>query len=307
MDEIIRAQNLSKHFGKVHAVDGIDLKVRKGEIYGFLGLNGAGKTTTIRMLLGMIRPTSGQAMIGNENVLNLRSISWNRVGYLVEIPYAYPDLTVAENLEIIRRLRLLPDRGIIDQVMDRLGIGQYRDRNARELSLGNAQRLGLAKAIIHNPEILILDEPANGLDPAGIVEIREFLKDLASSHGVTILISSHILGEVARFASRIGIIHEGRMVQELDAGELEGFLHRSLLVDVTDREGTKSKLINEGYSVTDAGNGVLKISGKNSISHPDLVNKMLVEAGFPPSMVKVEVEDLESYFLRVIGIKGNSL
>jgi ABC-2 type transport system ATP-binding protein len=307
VDEIISAQNLSKHFGKVRAVDEIHLKVRKGEIYGFLGLNGAGKTTTIRMLLGMIRPTSGLAMIGNENVHNLRSISWNRVGYLVEIPYSYPDLTVSENLEIIRRLRLLPDQGVVERVMNRLSISQYKDRKASELSLGNAQRLGLAKAIMHNPEILILDEPANGLDPAGIVEIREFLKDLAFNHGVTILISSHILGEVARFASRIGIIHEGRMVQELDAGELEGFLHRSLLVDVTDREGAKSKIMNEGYSVTDSGNGILKISGKDSISRPDLVNKMLVEAGFPPSMVKVEVEDLESYFLRVIGIKGNSI
>jgi len=194
-EEVIRTHNLSKHYGKVKAVDGISLNVRKGEIYGFLGLNGAGKTTTIRMLLGMIHPTTGESYLNGEKVNARMHNLWNHVGYLVEIPYSYPQLTVRENLEIVRRLRFLPDSRAVDSVIEKLQLGPYHNRKAKNLSLGNAQRLGLAKALIHNPDILILDEPANGLDPAGIVEIRELLRDLAFNKGVTIFISSHILGE----------------------------------------------------------------------------------------------------------------
>ena len=183
MNEIIRTDNISKYFGEVKAADNISLSVRKGEIYGFLGLNGAGKTTTIRMLLGMIKPTSGESYLNGEKVDANSHNLWNSVGYLVEIPYSYPELTVRENLEIVRRLRLLPDSNSVDKVIKKLKLEAYQDRKAKNLSLGNAQRLGLAKAIIHNPDILILDEPANGLDPAGIVEIRELLHDLAFNMG----------------------------------------------------------------------------------------------------------------------------
>ncbi len=224
MNNIISTDNIIKHYGKVRAVDGISLSVRKGEIYGFLGLNGAGKTTTIRMLLGMIHPTSGNSFLNGKRVHAGNYSLWRNVGYLVEIPYSYPDLTVAENLEMVRRLRDIPDRSSVDYIIDKLQLGSYRDRLAKNLSLGNAQRLGLAKALLHNPEILILDEPSNGLDPAGIVEIRELLKDLAQNHGATIFISSHILGEISRFATRIGIIHEGRLVQEVDSENLDGLL-----------------------------------------------------------------------------------
>src|SRR4030042_841560 len=202
MDEIIRTENLKKHFGKVMAVDGIDLSIKKGEIYGFLGLNGAGKTTTIRMLLGMIRPTSGVSYIKCKKVNAGNSELWTGVGYLVEMPYSYPDLTVWENLEVVRRLRFIPDHDAVNSIIERLKLGPYRDRIAKNLSLGNAQRLGIAKAMIHDPELLILDEPANGLDPAGIVEIRELLLDLSHNQGVTVFMSSHILEEVARLADQ---------------------------------------------------------------------------------------------------------
>ena len=197
METIIATEKITKRYKDVVAVSDLSLNVRKGEIYGFLGLNGAGKTTTIRMLLGMINPASGKAFINGKKVYAGNHELWKEIGYLVEVPYSYPNLTVRENLEIIRRLRLLPDNSAVDRIIDQLKLNAYANRKAKNLSLGNAQRLGLAKALIHNPQILILDEPSNGLDPAGIFEIREFLQDLAKNHGVTIFISSHILGEIS--------------------------------------------------------------------------------------------------------------
>ena len=221
METIIATGQLTKRYGKVLAVDGVSLNVRKGEIYGFLGLNGAGKTTTIRMLLGMIKPTAGTAYICGKktNAGNYRL--WEQVGYMVETPHAYPDITVTENLEISRRLRGISDTNAVKNVMEKLQLTQYKDRKTKTLSLGNAQRLGLAKALIHNPAILILDEPANGLDPAGIVEIRLLLLDISQNKNVTVFISSHILGEISRLAARIGIIHEGRLLEEIETSAIK--------------------------------------------------------------------------------------
>ncbi len=305
MDDIIKTDSLTKHFGKIHAVENVSLTVRKGEIYGFLGLNGAGKTTTIRMLLGMVRPTSGEAYLNGKRVHAGSHEFWNNVGYLVEIPYSYPDLTVWENLEIIRRLRFISAPGAVNSVIEKLQLGPYRDRMAKNLSQGNAQRLGIAKAIIHNPDILILDEPANGLDPAGIVEIRELLSDLASNKGVTTFISSHILGEISKFATRIGIIHEGSLVQEVDTDQLDSLLYKRLQVHAHDKDGAKSFLEKEGYSVIIAEEGSLEITDREAIIHPENLNSLLVYAGYSPTMLKVEEEDLESYFLRIIGKNGD--
>jgi ABC-2 type transport system ATP-binding protein len=172
------------------------LRVAQGEIYAFLGLNGAGKTTTIRLLLGMVKPTSGAARVLGTRIRVGERKPWGSVGYLVETADAYPELTVRENLEVMRRLRPGTARYAVNRVIERLGLAEYADRRAGTLSHGNAQRLGLAKALLHNPELLILDEPANGLDPAGIVEIRNLLIELARDQGVTVFMSSHILGEV---------------------------------------------------------------------------------------------------------------
>ena len=304
MEEIIVTENLKKHFGDVKAVDGIDLCIKKGEIYGFLGLNGAGKTTTIRMLLGMIHPTSGKACLKGKKVTAGNPDLWNKVGYLVEIPYSYPDLTVRENLEIVRRLRFIEDPHAISSVMEILKLAPYSSRIAKNLSLGNAQRLGLAKAIIHKPEILILDEPANGLDPAGIVEIRELLLELASESGVTIFVSSHILGEISRFASRFGIIHDGKLIQESDIVQMERSRHRILQIDTMDKHGTVVLLSEKGIPATIAPGGYIEVSDSDAIENPENIATILVQEGFPPTLLKVEVEDLESYFLRIISNKG---
>jgi ABC-2 type transport system ATP-binding protein len=194
-----------------------------------LGLNGAGKTTTIRMLLGMIKPTCGYARVLQTRVRIGSREPWESVGYMVEDPHAYPELTVYENLEVARRLHPGTPPTAVGQIIERLGLAEYTDRRARTLSHGNAQRLGLAKALVHNPRLLILDEPANGLDPAGIVEIRELLVELTREHGGTVFMSSHILAEVSRLAGRIGIIHKGSLLQELSIDELERNRKRRLL------------------------------------------------------------------------------
>ena len=208
---VLSTQALAKHYGRVRAVDGIDLEVRRGEVYGFLGRNGAGKTTTIRMLLGLIRPTAGAVRVFGRPIGHNQE--WlRRVGFLVESATAYPNLTVRENLDLQRRLTGAPVSGVAEWI-ERLGLGPYADRRAGRLSLGNKQRLSLARALVHAPEVLILDEPANALDPAGIVEVRELLRGLAAE-GTTVFMSSHILAEVAHLADRIGIVDAGRLVEE---------------------------------------------------------------------------------------------
>jgi ABC-2 type transport system ATP-binding protein len=304
MVEVIKTDNLTKHYGEVRAVEDISLSVNKGEIYGFLGLNGAGKTTTIRMLLGMINPTSGSASLNGKKV-NAGSYGlWENVGYLVETPYSYPELTVRENLEIVRRLRGIGDKRSVDTVMEKLRLTSYRDRKAKDLSLGNAQRLGLAKALIHDPGILILDEPSNGLDPVGIVEIRELFRDMALNHGVTIFISSHILGEISRLATRIGIIHQGRMVQEMNADQLSHLLHKRLIIDARDQKAALARLLKEGYTANVSKDGHLEIKDESAMAEPEAISTLLVNTGIPPTLLRVDEEDLESYFLRAIGAGG---
>lgn len=214
MDDLaISTEGLTKRYGKVRAVDGLDLQVHRGEIYGFLGRNGAGKTTTIRMLLGLIRPSAGTVrMLGN--TVGAGSQRWLRhIGFLVESATAYPNLTVVENLDLQRRLTGAP-RAAVAETIGRLGLDAYATRRAGRLSFGNKQRLSLARALLHSPDLLVLDEPANGLDPAGIVEVRDLLRSLARDHGVTVFMSSHILAEVAHLADRIGIVADGRLVEE---------------------------------------------------------------------------------------------
>lgn len=304
MENVIATERLTKHFGKFRAVEDISITVGKGEIYGFLGLNGAGKTTTIRMLLGMIRPTSGKSFILGKRVHSGANELWNKVGYLVEIPYSYPLLTVSENLEMTRRLRQISDIHAVDKIIDKLQLGPYRDRIAKHLSLGNAQRLGLAKALIHQPDILLLDEPSNGLDPAGIVEIRELLLGLAESQGITIFISSHILGEISKIATRIGIIHEGRLVQEADSEQLETLLKKRLLVDGPNRDGILERLNQSGYKFAANRDGIPETTDEKALAHPEEIAVLLVKVGLPPSRLQVMEEDLETYFLRMTGPDG---
>lgn len=304
MNLIIETQQLGKHYGEVRAVEELSLRVAEGEIYAFLGLNGAGKTTTIRMLLGMIKPSSGSARVMGTQVRLGSREPWAAVGYLVEIPHCYPELSVYENLEVARRLHPGTPKEAVGRMIERLGLGTYADRRAGNLSQGNAQRLGVAKALLHNPRLLFLDEPANGLDPAGIVEIRELLLELTHQQGVTVFMSSHILAEVARLAGRIGIIHEGRLLQELDADELERNRKRRLLLRVRDAEAARQALASAGQPAEALGNGSLEIRSAAAVERPDEINRLLVMAGAAPTQLVVEEEELEQYFLRLVGMNG---
>jgi ABC-2 type transport system ATP-binding protein len=304
MNEVIVTDKLTKHYKNVNAVEDVSLSVRKGEIYAFLGLNGAGKTTTIRMLLGMVNPTSGCSYLCGNKVNAGKYELWHDIGYLVEVPHSYPDLTVRQNLEMVRRLRNIKDSSATATIIKKLSLEEYTNRKTKTLSLGNAQRLGLAKALLHNPKILILDEPSNGLDPAGIVEVREMLQDLAENNGTTIFISSHILGEVAKLASRIGIIHNGKLMQEINASELETHCCKRLLVNGRNLDSMLSKLVSAGYSARKSQKDYIEILNDKAIQCPEDVNTLLVKEGLSPTLLKVQEEDLESYFLRIIGKNG---
>lgn len=306
MNTAIETNNLVKRYGDVTAVDGLSLRVAQGEIYAFLGLNGAGKTTTIRLLLGMVKPTAGEARVLGTRVRLGEKKPWDSVGYLVETADAYPELTVRENLEAMRRLRPGTAPQAVERIIERLGLTAYADRRAGTLSHGNAQRLGLAKALLHSPELLILDEPALGLDPAGIVEIRHLLSELAQEQGVTVFMSSHILGEVSRLAKRIGIIHQGRLLQELDVDELERNRRRRLVVRTRDCQAARSVLLSAGFSADITSDGTIEVKDNAAIERPDDIATRLVNAGHAPTRLDVEQEDLEHYFLRLVGMDGGN-
>jgi ABC-2 type transport system ATP-binding protein len=303
-DTAITSEALSKRYRDVLAVDRIDLDVRAGDIYALLGLNGAGKTTLIRMLLGMIRPTAGRLTVLGSPVGASGAGIWNSVGYLVETPAAYPELTVRENLHLVRRLRHLTARGAVDDVLALLDLTAYADRRAGTLSLGNAQRLGLAKALIHRPALLILDEPTNGLDPAGVVEIRTLLQDLADRHGTTVFLSSHLLAEVARTATRIGVIHHGRLLQQLDAGDLPARLRQRLLVSARNLPAARAALTAAGYACDPVDGHRLALTGAAALRRSEDVATVLVAAGCPPTELVIDREDLERYFLRLVTEPG---
>jgi ABC-2 type transport system ATP-binding protein len=299
----VATTGLTKRYGRdVLAVDHVDLRVARGEIYAFLGLNGAGKSTTIRMLLGMVRPTEGSAQLFGEPVHADDPALWQRVGHLVESATAYPDLTVRENLDAARRLQGVADRGAVDRVVARLNLGEYAGRRARALSLGNLQRLALARALLHGPELLVLDEPANGLDPAGLIEIRELLTALAREQGVTIFVSSHLLAEVDRFATRIGIVHRGRLVEELDSEALQRHRDPRLEVSARDMDRAAAALRAAAFAAeTTDGGRLLQLRDPRALSDPDMIARILVEADAAPTHLAVARDTLEDHFIRLTG------
>jgi ABC-2 type transport system ATP-binding protein len=296
----IRTEGLSKHFGKVRAVERVDLAVRRGEIYGFLGLNGAGKTTTIRMLLGLVRPSQGEIWVCGASIRERRREALSKVGFLVETATAYPNLTLRENLELQRLLTGAP-KGRVGELLELLSIGQYADRRSAHLSLGNKQRLSIARTLVSSPELLILDEPANGLDPAGIVEIRGLLRGLAES-GITIFMSSHILSEVDQLADRIGVIHQGRLVEELDRSELAARNRRRVELKVDQAPKAAAVLLEKfGATAIDSGNGALSVDEPGT-GCPDIARALVAAGVGIERLLKVE-EDLEAHFMRLTGGK----
>jgi len=264
-------------------------------VYGFLGPNGAGKTTAIRMLLGLIRPHAGEVHLFGAPVARNRASVMRRVGALVESPSLYPHLTGRENLEVTRRLLGAP-RNLIDLALDTVRLTQDANRRVREYSLGMRQRLGLALALLNKPKLLILDEPTNGLDPAGIHEMRDLIRRLPDEFGVTVFLSSHLLSEVEQIAGHIGIIHEGKLLFQGPLTELQRRQQPLLIVGVKQRTEAIDCLVNAGWTVNTNGDSMISVLAKTS-DDASRINKLLVGHQFDVFHVALTQPSLEDIFL----------
>lgn len=217
MDVILQTKNLTKKYGNKIVVDHVSMTICKGDIYGFIGKNGAGKTTLIRMVCGLAKPTIGNlSLFGSDHLVENRA----KLGTVIESPALFPNMTARENLIVQCKLQNITDLRKIDEILELVGLHDTNKKKAKNFSLGMRQRLAIAIALIGEPELLILDEPTNGLDPEGIKEIRELIVHLNQARGLTVLISSHILGELSKFATRYGIIHKGKLIEELTEEDL---------------------------------------------------------------------------------------
>jgi len=292
----IHLDELSKEFSGVKAVDGLTFDVQSGVVAGLLGPNGAGKSTTIRMLLGLIRPSSGSASVMGTSIEHPAAYA-KRIGALIEAPAFYPKLTGRANLRTLAALEGQP-RERIDEVLEIVGLDRRSDDQVREYSLGMKQRLGIASALLRDPDVLILDEPANGLDPAGIVEIRELLRALASE-GKTVLVSSHLLAEIQAMVDQVVIINKGRLVFE---GGLVGLLEEASreVVAVPERAEDLDRLhrilVSAGYDASVDG-GAVHVHG--AVDAAGELNRIAITNGVTLAELRVHAEDLEDVFLRM--------
>ncbi len=298
---ILKTYNITKKYGNQVAVNNVNMTIKKGEIYGFIGQNGAGKTTLIRLITGLIHKTGGEIeLLGatGENELNK---SRTMVGSLIETPSFYTNMTARENLEVSRLVRNIPGKKCIDEVLELVGLKDVEKKKVKNFSLGMRQRLGIANALMGNPKLLILDEPINGLDPMGIVEIRELLKKINKEKDMTILISSHILSELSELATTYGIISNGKLIEEITAEELAEKCRQyiDLKVDDTSRAVTllERELGISDYEVLED----KKIKVFSNLENVGEVNSILSKSGVIVQSISIKGENLEEYFMNKIG------
>ena len=293
----IETSLLTRHFGKVMAVDRADVRVPERSVYGFLGPNGAGKTTTIRLLLGLIKPDYGDVCIFGRSIRQHRLSVLNRVGALVEAPSLYPHLTGRENLEVTRRLiGAWPEQ--IDRVLETVRLEKDANRLVRGYSMGMRQRLGIALALLNEPDLLILDEPTNGLDPAGIIEMRDLISRLPHDTNTTVFLSSHLLNEVEQVATHIGIINEGRMLFQGTLDDLHAQRRETVSLGVNRPAEATEALTKLGWSVQHNGNRYLHIPVKRR-DEPARLNAQLVSLGFEVDHLSLDLPSLEDIFLEL--------
>ena len=301
---VIETKNLTKQYGTQKSVADLNIHVRQGRIYGLLGRNGAGKTTTMKMLLGLTQPTSGEVTIWGKPLRTNEKKLLPRIGCLIESPGFYPNLTATENLRIFATLRGVPNRNAIKNALDLVGL-PYKDKKLfSQYSLGMKQRLAIALAIMHDPELLILDEPINGLDPIGIAEVRSFIRDLCTERGKTILISSHILSEIALLADDIGIIDHGALLEEESLAELEAKSSRHIRFTVSSTTQA-ARILERGFHETQF---TIQDDYKMRLHNLDIsvgeIVTAFVENGLTVSEAYICEESLEDYFKRVTGGEG---
>ncbi|HEK9103566.1 ABC transporter ATP-binding protein [Bacillus pfraonensis] len=297
MTYILKTTGLTKKYRNDYVVHNVDLKIPKGEIYGFLGPNGAGKTTSIRMLLGLIKPTQGNVEIFQQDLAKERLSILSKIGALVENPSYYAHLNAIENLEVYRILRNAPKEKI-EEVLQIVGLQHAAKQKVKEYSLGMKQRLGIAIALLGDPQLLILDEPTNGLDPEGIHEIRMLIKQLAKERGITILISSHLLSEIDQMATYVGIIAKGKLIFQDKIGRLRQHAHRSITL-MTDKPDSAWKLIlSKGIpSIQEEKQIILSNVSNETISN---IVKILVTHNISVFRIEENKKSLEEIFLQLI-------
>lgn len=301
---IIETEHLTKRYGAQNSVADLALHVKKGRIYGLLGRNGAGKTTTMKMLLGLTQPTSGEIRLWGEPLQGNERRILPRIGSLIESPGFYANLTATENLRIFATLRGIPNRHAIRDALDLVGL-PYQDKKLfSQYSLGMKQRLAIALAVMHDPELLILDEPTNGLDPIGIAEMRSFIRKLCDERGKTVLLSSHILSEVELLADDVGIMDHGALLEEESLAELEQKSGKRIQFTVSDTAQAArilERVFQErGFSVQD--DHSLQI--RNLALPVGKIVTAFVENGVEVSEAHTREEGLEDYFKRVTGGEG---
>ena len=301
---IIETKNLTKVYGEQKAVNSVNLHIEKGSIYGLLGRNGAGKTTIMKMILGLTDITDGEVSVFNQNIKGNEKKIYPRIGAIIETPGFYPNLTGTENLEIFAMLRGTAFPNAVKNALEVVGL-PYKDKKLfGNYSLGMKQRLGIANAILHDPEVLILDEPTNGLDPIGIAEVRNFIKDLSVKKGKTILISSHILSEITLLADTVGIIDKGVLLEENSMEELNKKNRKYIMLEVSDIPKTTIFLEKEfgimNYSVED--NNYIKIY--NHQLDIAKINRALIMDGISVASSQTCNDSLEDYFKKIIGGEG---
>ena len=303
-ETIIETKQLTKQYGTQKSVAELNIHVQRGRIYGLLGRNGAGKTTTMKMLLGLTQPTSGEVEIWGKPLQGNEKKLLPRIGSLIESPGFYPNLTGTENLRIFAALRGLKNQNAIQSALDLVGL-PYRDKKLfSQYSLGMKQRLAIALAVMHDPELLILDEPINGLDPIGIAEVRSFIRALCDERGKTILISSHILSEVALLADDIGIIDHGVLLEEEGFADLEAKSNKYVRFTVSDTNQAAEILrgvFHENQFTTQDSHTLRLDSSKISVAK---IVAAFVQHGLEVSEAATVEESLEDYFKRVTGGEG---
>ncbi|MCL1993852.1 MAG: ATP-binding cassette domain-containing protein [Spirochaetes bacterium] len=307
MEKVLQTNLLCKSFAGKYAVENVSININKGDIYGFIGENGAGKTTLMRMVCGLAAPTSGEIkLFGNTDLQAQR----RNIGCTIETPALYPAMTAIDNMEAQRISLGIKDKSICRKLLDAAGISGTGKKKTKDFSLGMKQRLMIALSLLGSPQLLVLDEPTNGLDPMGIKEVSDFLKTLNETQGTTILVSSHMLGELEKIATRYGVIRCGKMIDEFSAGELPERLGKNLVISCSNPQKAQSIVKNllpaavctPCIGTPGAGNSI-RIEG-----HADQgwrINKTLVDAGLRVNSIVPKGETLEDHFLRLIGGKTN--
>lgn len=299
MEYVLKTENLTKKYRKFTALDGLTMSVPKGSIYGFVGRNGSGKTTLIRVICGLQEPNKGSySLYGIDHKSGSIKKSRRRMGAVVETPAIYTELSARDNLKQQYRVLGLPSFDGIDELLQLVGLSETGKKKAGNFSLGMRQRLGIAVALCGNPDFLVLDEPINGLDPQGIVEIRELILKLNRERQITVLISSHILDELARLATHYGFIDHGRIVREMSAEELEAQCRKCVRVEVSNVKALSKVLEEQGFEYAIISDKEADIYAQISITK---LTQTLSENACELLSIHEHDESLESYFMKLIG------